>query len=244
MSEATKSTTPEVQEKRPTPRDVAVDFGEYFAIYQQGRGEYDRPSDRVPELTRLIEAHPFYAYRIKLLDAHLERAMEIRRGFITSPLPRDDYDNGDRTNVADRLMTRATDEDWEHLSGLARTLRRPHKGDTSAVFPPDYTFSTVRHPVARPLLDLLNIAIAVDDEVVDNPALRSEKLGENGKRMIDALLGKGANPHALLHIREVDVLTSVFDGRLRLPQSPGKPIPADRSIGTEDFSDGINNNHD
>ncbi len=239
MSEATRivPSRPEVQEKVPSPRDVAVDFGEYFAIYQLGRGEYDRASDRAPELTRLTGTYPFYADRINLLDAHLERAIEIRKGFITSPLSRDDYDNRDRANGADNLITRASAEDWKHLSGLVRTLKRPHRGDSSAVYPPDYTFSAVRHPIARPLLDLLNIAMVVDDAVIENGDVRSSRLKENGRRMVDVLLGQGADTHKLLRIKEADVLTAVFEGRLFLPTSPGKPVSQELTLSEESLGE-------
>lgn len=258
--------TPEVSESARL-RDAAMEYGEYFAIFQLGRNQYDKPADRIPELDRIARSHPEFADRIYLLDSHLERATGIKKGFITSPLPQ--LDPEPREITANRIAEREAiypenssdpKDAWgeieevpgdpklrhnrESMQAFVNFLRRPHARGLERRFPPDYTFASVRHPIARELLDLLNISIAVDDATLNNPEQRADRQMENGKKMVEILIGEEANPHALLRIREIDVLTAVFDGRLRLPESPGKPIPKDRSVEREDFGDnGANNNH-
>lgn len=217
-------------------RNVAVDYGEYFAIYQLGRGEYDKAASRIPELDRMrAAAPPSLRDRIELLDAHLERAQEIRKGMFTELVPSGNFDPEQASQSGDRIYEGTSpDLSQDQRRGLARGILRltgiTDKGTPSGQ-PPDYTFSSVRHPIARPLLDLLNIAIAVDDNDLERLRFRSTVLRLNGDRMVRELVGKDRDPNALMHIRVVDVLTAVFDGRIKLPDSPGKPLSPDLGIG-------------
>lgn len=194
-------------------RDLAVDYAGYFGVYVAGRGEYDRPSNRLTSLAGLVDRYPAQADRIKLLDAHLERAYELRKGFFTDRVPF--YDRDPEVDMGTRL---------------ASFLGKPQPRSTIPGTPPDYTFASVRHPVARPLLDLINVAIAVDDDVADNPSERANRLKSNGDRMVQDLVGVDKDPIKLIRITDVAVLEAVFDGRLRLPDSPGKPLHPDQEI--------------
>ncbi len=194
-------------------RDLAVDYAGYFGVYVAGRGEYDRASDRVGPLEGIVERFPAQADRIKLLDAHLERAYELKKGFFTARVP--SYDRDPEIDLGSRLTS---------------FFGKPQPRVSVSGTPPDYTFASVRHPVARPLLDLINIAIAVDDDVMDNPNERANRLKSNGDKMVQDLVGKDRDPKKLLRITDVAVLEAVFDGRLRLPASPGKPLYPDQEI--------------
>jgi hypothetical protein len=245
---------------RPSARDVAVNYGEYFAIYQLGRAEYDKPADRIPELDRIKSVTQIqFRDTVDLLDAHIERALDIRKSING---PRIAVNQEDRAEVRFLAQERLSDKlgvvarsqsddprkdewgEWEEIPmdprekanrdsmrALLERLKSPVGSDGFSSTPPDYTFASVRHPVARPLLELLNIAMVVDDEVLENPRLRSSRLAENGRKMVQELAGD--DPHALLRVREVDVLTAVFERRLRLPEVPGKPLTNDGSLHME-----------
>ena len=112
---------------------------------------------------------------------------------------------------------------WELRRGF---YTPPVPSPIASTIPPDYTFSSVRDPRTRPLLDLLNIAMVVDDETAGNPQQRAQKLKTNGQRMIDILLGENAaDPRRLIRITDADVLIAVFEGRLILPPLRDKPLP-------------------
>lgn len=230
-------------------RNVAVDYGEYFAIYQLGRGEYDRASSRIPELDRMrTAAPPSLRDRIELLDAHLERAQEIRKGMFTDLVPSGQTDPEESMETGARFYERTSPDlsDVQRRSLPRGILRLVGKTDRNAPSgqPPDYTFSSVRHPIARPLLNLLNIAMVVDDEIVNDPARRSRLLQENGKKIVKELTGD--DPQTLLRVRVVDVLTAVFDGRIKLPDSPGKSLLANTEIrvGADEIPEGIDGTPD
>jgi len=194
-------------------RDLAVDYAGYFGVYVAGRGEYDRPSSRLTSLNGMVDRFPAQADGIKLLDAHLERAYELKKGFSSDIIPSSDRDP--ETDLRSRLSSFF------------------NEGSTRVSFsgtPPDYTFASVRHPVARPLLDLINVAIAVDDSVIDNPSERASRLKSNGEKMVKALVGENSDPHLLMRLTDVEVLEAVFDGRLQLPDSPGKPVSPDSPL--------------
>lgn len=216
MSEAPVSESrPETAERQITARDVAVEFGEYYMGYFIGRRDVDKPHDRLDRRNELSEFFPSFSTVIVNLDESLERSEPYVEQFRTSPLPKQDPED-------------------------PRSVRM---GNLPLPIPPDYTFSIVRNPVVRKLLDTLNIA-GLDDSTLDDNSMRPQVLKENGEKIIKAILGENYDPHALVRIKLVDVLTAVFDGALKLPEFPGKPIPADRPIEQEDFNNGMSNHEE
>ena len=81
---------PEAREFIPTPRDVAVSFGEYYAIYFAGRHDPDQAHNRLPRRNELTRKFFSFAPMIRRLDEDLENARGIMEEFDSAPLPRHD----------------------------------------------------------------------------------------------------------------------------------------------------------
>lgn len=201
----------EVKELTPTPKEVAVSFGEYYAIYFVGRHDPDKAHDRLPRREELGREFPVFAPMIRRLDEDLENARGLMSEFDSAPLPRqDEAEIEDLDSGAPRL---------------SRILRQHHRilpfavnpDHTGSPIPPDYTFAGVRHPIARDLLDHLNVATGLDLQSIDQPGMRSDALRTNGRKILDQILGENYDPHAVIRLQLTDVLTAVFDGRVALP---------------------------
>jgi hypothetical protein len=187
-------------------RDLAVDYAGYFGVHVAGRtGKYPSMSDGV-----------------KLLDAHIERAFDIKRGFASQLPVERDKDDEQIDAERNRAWKRMIESEGEERVATLQWFRRFERGGLTpwTAVPPDYTFVSVRHPVARSLLDLINISMAVDDTTAENAQERARKLGANGKEMVRLLVND--DPKALARITDVQVLEAVFGGILRLPSVPGK----------------------
>ena len=92
----------------------------------------------------------------------------------------------------------------------------------------DYSFSTVRNSSARRLLRRLNVARNIDGGESDSVA--EQKLAKGGVAIMTAILGSDGRATELDTFSDFDVVKAVFDGRLRLPASPGKPLYPDQEI--------------
>jgi hypothetical protein len=212
MTEIVGSTpVPEARESIPTPRDAAVSFGEYYAIYFVGRHDPDKAHDRLPRRDELGRELPAFAPMIKRLDEDLENARGLMKEFDSAPLPRQDEAEMEGLDLGSPRLKRIL---GEHGRILPFAIKPDQAGSP---IPPDYTFASVRHPIARDLLDHLNVATGLGLEALDQPNLRSDALRSNGQRILMQILGENYDPHAVVRLQLTDVLTAVFDGRVSLP---------------------------
>lgn len=180
---------------------MAHEVGEFYGIYVDGKMQYDSADSRRDALRVLTQTYPHYAEMIKNLDRGLSVARELQ-----DVLPKWDQVVGKSVSNSGEI----SDEEYDKTLDKIPTIN----------YSPDYTFSSVRHQLARRMLVQMSLVNSATYEGYGNYNLDRGAIQSNSALIKAGLLGSNTDDLAMSRVGLSDVLISYFEGKIKMNLPP------------------------